>query len=373
VAFKVWDSSGRVLYSTDTATIGQTFPMHEPLARALQGQVAAHISELEEAENAPQGRTHDRLIEIYSPIRLGNTDRIVAAAEFYQTVDNLEQELAASQRRSWLIVSAVMLTIYLLLAVFVRQTSRATEALHERVRRAAADSTASNEGFLRRTSAELHDGPIQDIGFALLRLDHVLEQAETLPAANAPGALPQGGPQASAQAGGQFDDLAGIQASLQRAMGEVRAISRGMSLPQLAELSLEDTARRAVRDHERRTATSVRLQLEPLPTQASTALKMSLYRLLQEGLANAVRHAGGQGQAVQILQERGAIRLEIMDEGPGFNPQQASRGEHHLGLAGMRDRAESLGGTFEVVSAPGRGTRIVARLPLIQEEGRNGR
>ena len=141
VAFKIWDSGGRVLYSTDPTTIGQTYPMHEQLAKAWRGQVAAEISDLREAENAPQKRIRPRLLEIYSPVRLGNSDRIVAVAEFYQTVDNLQGDIRASQQRSWLLVGAIMLVTYLLLAVFVRKTSQTTEELNERIRRAAARAT----------------------------------------------------------------------------------------------------------------------------------------------------------------------------------------------------------------------------------------
>ena len=119
---------------------------------------------------------------------------MIAAAEFYYATDDLDADLAAAQRRSWLVVGGGTLIIALLLAAFVQrigetirrqqqalagQVTQLTELLRqnrelgERVRGAAARTAALNERFLRRFSAELHDGPAQEISLALLRLDHV--------------------------------------------------------------------------------------------------------------------------------------------------------------------------------------------------------
>jgi len=375
VAFKIWDSSGRVLYSTDPTTIGQTYPMHEQLAKAWRGQVAAEISDLREAENAPQKRIRPRLLEIYSPVRLGNSDRIVAVAEFYQTVDNLQGDIRASQWRGWLLVGTVMLVTYLLLAVFVRKTTEATEELNERIRRAAARATTSNERFLRRVSAELHDGPIQDLGFALLRIDHVMARSEVSDLAGdgaEPGRAQSQGyrPQENDQCHG---DLVDIKAALQRALHEIRGISRGLGLPQLTELTVAEIVRRAVRDHERRTGTGVQLDLRAVPDHAPLSVKITLYRLLQEALNNAYRHAGGTGQRVRVANEGGLLCIEVSDQGPGFDTRLIETWDQHLGLAGMRERVESLGGRFQIVSVPEQGTRVIARLPIAEMESRRDR
>jgi signal transduction histidine kinase len=392
VALKIWGKGGLVLYSTDPGTIGQTFPVHDHLRRAWRGQVAAHISNLDEVENAAQRQVRPRLLETYSPVRLPGVEQILVVAEFYQTVDALEREIAASQRRSWLIVGSVMLVIYLVLAAFVRRTTMATQELHDRVRRAAASATASNERFLRRVSAELHDGPIQDLGYALLRIDHVIAHTETHPITAGPSApAGQAAPEILAdelgaardrqagesglhpgQAGGLQEDLQGIRASLQRALTEVRAIGRGLGLPQLTEWTPEETIRRAVRDHERRTGTSVRLELKQLPPNAPIPVRITLYRVVQEALNNAYRHAAGAGQRVLAAQENQALRVEIWDEGPGFDSGQAYDREQHLGLAGMRERVESLGGRLRVTSAAGRGTHVLAYLPLTHDEDQHG-
>ena len=373
VTFRVWDPTGKVIYSTDAATRGKTFPIGDGLAQAILGQVSSEISQLEAAENAPQRSIRSELLETYSPVRLSGTNQVIAVAEFYQTVDALNHEIAAAQRRSWLVVLGATLLIYLLLAGFVQrasdtiegqqsmlndQISRLTELLaqnkelHDRVRRAAGSVATLNERFLRRIGSELHDGPAQDLGLVLLKLDALIGRSEKSQAA------PE-----------LLQELTNIQSSLQNAQREVRAISTGLSLPQLAELSLHRTVIRAVRAHERRTGSRVTLDVAPLPEQASLPVKITTYRVIQESLNNSYRHAAGANLQIHAFMDGELLALEISDEGPGFVPQPATGFNGHLGLAGMRERVESLGGRFSVKSEPGKGTQVSARLPLQAEEG----
>jgi signal transduction histidine kinase len=99
-------------------------------------------------------------------------------------------------------------------------------------------------------------------------------------------------------------------------------------------------------------------------------LKTTVYRLVQEALNNAFRHAGGAGQAVSVGLHGDQLRVEVTDTGPGFDPDTVADDGQHLGLTGMRERVESLGGVFNIESQPGKGTRIRARFPIRLEEGR---
>lgn len=375
VTFRVWDPTGKVIFSTDQGTIGQTFPIGEGLATAILGQVSSEISQLEAEENVAQRAIRSELLETYSPVRLSGTNQVIAVAEFYQTVDALNREIAAAQRRSWLVVGTVTLFIYLLLAGFVQrasdtierqqmtlndQISRLTELLaqnkelHDRVRRAAGSVATLNERFLRRIGSELHDGPAQDLGLALLKLDALIGRSEQ-----------------SQVAPGFVEELNNIQSSLQIAQKEVRAISSGLSLPQLAELSLPKTVIRAVRAHERRTGSRVKLDVATLPEQAALPVKITVYRVIQESLNNSYRHAGGANQRIRVFMDGDFLALEVSDDGPGFVPQPSAAFNGHLGLAGMRERVESLGGTFSVQSELGKGTQVTARLALRAEEAEN--
>lgn len=362
VTFKVWDHQGRVLYSSNSDLIGKVFPIDEDLAAAWQGNVAANISNLQGAENVDERQKYSQLLQIYCPVRSYGTDKIIAVAELYQKVDNLQADINTAQWHTWLAVGLAMALIYLALIGFVRWTSntigrqeteltrqvaRLTELLtqngelRQRVQRASANAAASNERFLRRISAELHDGPVQELGAALLRMDRVIGQDQV-----------------------GRENLPAIQNSLQNAIREVRALASGLGLPQLDGLSLAELLAQVVNSHEHRTGTQVSLSTAGLPEQAELPVKITLYRIVQEALNNAFRHAGGTGQAVSAKYEAGRIQVEVSDQGPGFDVNQSIDWEQHLGLAGMRERVESLGGAFSLESRLNHGTRVTVSLPL---------
>ena len=91
-----------------------------------------------------------------------------------------------------------------------------------------------------------------------------------------------------------------------------------------------------------------------------------LYRVVQEALANVVRHAHARRATVRLLKIPGAVRLEIHDDGKSFPAARmlSARLGGHLGLVGMRERVEMLGGRFTVESAPGKGTTVKAEIPF---------
>ncbi len=369
---KVWDKQGRIVYDTDSQNVGQVFAIEPELASALRGWVSSGITNMDQPENVHDREQGLRRLQTYSPVRRTGTNQIIAAVEFYQTADSLDRDITAAQQRSWLIVGAATLVMYLLLAGFVRNASDTirrqqnelsdqvnrlrevlaqNQTLHERVRRATRRATTLNERFLRRISAELHDGPAQDLGLALLRLDRLLPQAERVQPALTPAPIDQ-------------PDFQVVQSSLRHALQEIRAISAGMGLPELESLTLAETIARVARTHERRTGTDVMLQLNHLPENAPVSVKITAYRIIQEALSNAYRHAGGAGQQVQANYERNLLTLTISDRGAGFDKTQANEWDQHLGVVGMRERAESLGGNFKIESRPGQGTHVVAQVPL---------
>ena len=95
-------------------------------------------------------------------------------------------------------------------------------------------------------------------------------------------------------------------------------------------------------------------------------LENAIYRIVQEGLANACRHGKSQRIRVELLQHDGNLRIKIQDWGIGFDPEEV--GEGHFGLAGMRERARLLGGSIGVESRPRKGTCITVELPLMTRE-----
>ena len=86
---------------------------------------------------------------------------------------------------------------------------------------------------------------------------------------------------------------------------------------------------------------------------------VELLRILQEALANVRRHSAARNVEVGLRTDDQALLIEVSDDGRGFDPESARAG---IGLSAMRERAEGLGGDFEVRSRPGRGTEVMVRI-----------
>jgi signal transduction histidine kinase len=371
VALKIWRKDGYVLFSNDAASIGKKFSIDEGLATALSGNIFSEISERSSAEQAEHGQPMARLIETYTPIHADRTGDVIAAAEFYVKPDDVDREAGAAQRRSWLLVAGAMLTIYLWLFWVVSRGSRTIEEqqselsdkvhqltilneqnmrLQERVIGAAERATVLNENFLQRLSADIHDGPGQDLGYALMQLKNLADMQAT------PGIQ------------WQMDWIKGLEPArlaVESALRELRAISADIELPDIAQLGPQAIAARVVRDFQVKTGASVLLLAAVPPIDVEFRVKVALYRVLQESLANTVRHAQGKDCRVELSLNGNDLTVEISDKGPGFDPRAvASKGR--LGLHGMRQRIEVLGGSFELQTQEGSGTAIRVTLPLIQ-------
>ena len=97
--------------------------------------------------------------------------------------------------------------------------------------------------------------------------------------------------------------------------------------------------------------------------QVDDLVATAAYRITQEALTNVARHAFATKVKIDLQVRRGVLTLSVQDNGRGFNPQKLSESDC-LGLAGMRERAGLLGGSLEMESQPGKGTRVYFRLPL---------
>jgi signal transduction histidine kinase len=105
----------------------------------------------------------------------------------------------------------------------------------------------------------------------------------------------------------------------------------------------------------------VTVQAEEVDHQLPSEAHLTLFRITQEALRNIRQHAQARNVQIAFVQEHSGVSLMIKDDGRGFNPEQPSQG--HFGLLYMRERAESCGGTFRVVSAHGQGTEVRVNFP----------
>jgi signal transduction histidine kinase len=108
-------------------------------------------------------------------------------------------------------------------------------------------------------------------------------------------------------------------------------------------------------------AVEVRKNVELLP-RLKPAAEEGLYRIAQEALHNIVKHAKAKKATVYIEVKETGVTLTVVDDGVGFDPEQVAAG--HMGLGTMGQRAEQLGGEYEVRSKVGQGTTVRVRIPL---------
>ncbi len=213
------------------------------------------------------------------------------------------------------------------------------ERLEGDLRSQAAELAASQERA--HLARELHDSVTQalfSMGLTLRTLELLLD---TDPEA----------------ARGKVEELRELQKD---ALAEMRTL-----IFELRPTSLQsDGLVQALRTHatavQRRTGLAIVFDAEPierLPLPAEEAL----YRIGQEALHNVVKHANASNAALRITIEGGRVRLSVTDDGIGFAPHQVPRG--HLGLIGMRQRADLVAGELRVESKAGGGTLIEASVP----------
>jgi signal transduction histidine kinase len=113
----------------------------------------------------------------------------------------------------------------------------------------------------------------------------------------------------------------------------------------------------------RRSGLPVTLHMRGSPAALPTTVQVALYRIVQEGLTNVLRHAGGAHATVRIVVGAGQVEVDVTDDGTGA-PTALSATGSGSGLIGMRDRTTALGGVFEAGQAAGGGFRVRAVLPV---------
>ena len=198
MSIKIWDKEGVVTYSTQKQLIGQKFTPSMHLKQAWNGDVSAEFDSLHDEEDALERASGLKLLEMYMPVRDKSNGEITAVAEFYILEEALNSHLAMAHQRSWLVVGLVYLTMMAALYVIVRNGNRTIETqrrsletrLHQnerlwlQVQRAYRRAENLKERFLRKVGADLHDGPAQLIGLALLRLDSLRPSSDPSSSSN---------------------------------------------------------------------------------------------------------------------------------------------------------------------------------------------
>jgi signal transduction histidine kinase len=145
-------------------------------------------------------------------------------------------------------------------------------------------------------------------------------------------------------------------------LDRIHEISARVRPPMLDDLGLSDALRDLAGEFGARTGLDASLTLEFEDGDATPEIGATLFRIIQEALTNVSRHAEASSVTIEVARRDGRIDAAVADNGIGFDPQR--RPLDRLGILGMRERAELLGGSFQIESSPGHGTRIRVSLPL---------
>jgi signal transduction histidine kinase len=218
-------------------------------------------------------------------------------------------------------------------------TAETVETERRRQRLAAAEQERA------RWARELHDETLQNLAALRLRLVSQLRRRS---------------PERSL-----IKAVTDAVADLQREIATLRALITDLRPSALDDIgtkaAVEDLAER-VRHRGLEVSVAIDLAYEQgrQPVRHTPELETGMYRIVQEALNNAQRHGDAERASVRIEEDETAVHVIIRDDGRGFDPEAPRAG---FGLIGMQERAELLGGTLEITSAPGEGTAVQATLP----------
>ena len=206
---------------------------------------------------------------------------------------------------------------------------------------------AAQEQERSRIARELHDDICQRL--ALLSME--LEQANR--ALNG----------SSAQRNPKIDK---IKQHCGEIAGAVQALSHKLHSSKLEYLGIVAAVRSFCREFSEQNEVSVEFSHENVPDFVPADISLSLFRVTQEALQNALKYSGVSEFSVNLRGAAGEIQLEISDRGAGFDVEQAKR-QKGLGLVSMQERVHLVHGTFAIESKLDSGTRVSIRVPYVEE------
>ena len=337
---RVRDASGKVVFESLGGLEDQASA--DGLSQAAGGVVTAHVVDLPLRPVGDLPSSTLPILKIYTPLQRDGA-RAGAVAELYFSARTVRELQAQARSDAWIIVAVIGMVSVGALAVLVDVTGRiitgqrqrlaanliATRALlKENVALQLAseqlrvDSGLANEHVLAQVGSDIHDGPVQLLTLLILKL--------------------------TGSRSGPASDRADAGARLaSEALEDLRGISAGLVLPELATLRISETIALAIRRHENLTGTLVRHELSVADDiEVPITVRICAYRVVQEALNNAYRHGGGEDQKVVAGVDGGWLRLEVTNSTSG-RPGDTSSAEQ-VGLRAMRFRVESQGGSLSV-------------------------
>ncbi|TMB91091.1 MAG: sensor histidine kinase [Chloroflexi bacterium] len=343
VRVKVWTGRGRVVYSDARQLIGRTYELGDDEEHALAtGETDSELSDLTKPENRYEV-AFGTLLEVYMPVHAADGRSLLF--ETYQR----DAVIEADRARVWSgLFPALVAGIALLFVVEVPLSWRLARRLERSGRERAAlleRAIDSSELERRRIAADLHDGPVQYLTALSLSLG-VTAEALRDPSRAAP-------------------DSAALVASLDEAGDRSRTAIRELRslILEVAPADLAHVGLAAAIDRLAATARDsglmVRVHAGNVPS-LSPDVNALIYRAAQEAIRNVIKHARASTLTINLVQHAGAVVLEVVDDGKGFDRDQLQRRRQqgHVGLSLLEDRVGRAGARLTIDSAGGRGTTV---------------
>jgi signal transduction histidine kinase len=261
-----------------------------------------------------------------------------------QTAQRVAEIYDAVQRQVYWFLTATLVAIVLTSAYLIHSNRRlfaALAVLSEQRHELAQKMIATRESTLRHLSRELHD----EFGQTLTAIGSMIERARKH--------LPDDSPVRA--------DLRETAEIAQTMLTQVRSLSQTLHPAVLEQAGLEGTIDWYLSTVERQLGIPVSYERDGALVSVDGETGIHVYRVLQEALSNVARHSGATQAWVRLRSKGHALQMDVEDNGNGFDPAAPPRG---LGIIGMRERAELLGGTLEFLRPPGRGTLVRLTVPI---------
>ncbi|HLP00652.1 MAG TPA: sensor histidine kinase [Opitutaceae bacterium] len=222
-----------------------------------------------------------------------------------------------------------------------------SQVAQEQLRRMTRRVITAQEEERKLISRELHDEIAQILTGINVQLA-ILKQASTV------------------NDRGLRQRIAHTQRFVEKSVTAVHRFARELRPAVLDDLGLVPALRALIRNQPEGRSLHIRFVSDPGIEVLDGAKRTVIYRVAQEALTNVARHAHATQATVQVKKSPLGIELEVRDNGRAFDVQRVlgSRNRKHLGLLGMRERVEMVGGVLTIESSPGKGTAICAHIPL---------
>jgi signal transduction histidine kinase len=219
--------------------------------------------------------------------------------------------------------------------------------MQEHLRHLTRKILTAQEDERREISRELHDEIAQTLTGINVQLANLKREAVV-------------------NAKGLRGKIAGTQRLVRKSVGIVHRFARRLRPALLDDLGLIAALNSFINGMQERTDLAIKLTTFPELKDLDVTKRTVFYRVAQEALTNVARHAEAKLVHVIFKNSKKTVLMEIRDNGKSFNVQYVllAKGKKHLGVLGMRERVEMVGGTFKIDSRPGQGTLVSAEIPF---------